>query len=279
MNTRVMVVCLGVWWMVFAGMQEVTATTLTYKNVPSLVTEATWILRAKVLKLHTVPSPKRWTSYTYVTLRVSDVVKGGTLPADKTFVLRFEGDWTSPYSVPIPGMTPLYEGHDYILFIGNPQAGMCPIVGWAQGVFEVTVNAQGKEFLIDGGAGRAVLDLHENTVLLDQPISSAPLLLTTADGSAIESLAPDAGQQASVVAMHPTDFLSAIAGVVAEQLEHYTPAPELPIYEEDLPLPPDEERAPVTSPPAPTTTETPHPIQATPRPQQTPAPASEEDAP
>ncbi len=73
----------------FIYIPDSSATTLIYKDAPTLAKEAAKILRVKVLDTRSEWAPGKWTIYTYVTLVASDGAKGTF--SDQPFLIRMEG--------------------------------------------------------------------------------------------------------------------------------------------------------------------------------------------
>ncbi len=221
------------------------ATSLIAKRPRDLITEATRILHAKVVQLHSVPSPRGWTSYTYVSFQPVEALKG-SLP-DGPFLLRLEGDQTGPYSLPIPSMPRFHVHDDCLLFIRSMHDRACPLVGWEQGLLTMRRDATGRELVMDG-IGRVVLDVTPDGVnTLPLPDPGDPAML------------PDAATLAAHPPMSLADFLRRIHAMVNDAPPQ--PAPEEAVITAEAEFPPVEEDwlTPAAPQPQPTATSTPEP--------------------
>ena len=188
--------------------------TLIYKNVPTLVKEATKVLRVKVLDTRSEWAPGKWTIDTYVTLVASDGAKGTF--STEPFLIRLEGGTVGETTLSIPGLPQFAVGQEYLLFLRDMRtARTCPLVGWPQGVFQVSHDEQGQEILLDSG-GNHVLGLEEGKVVTEQPATQPEDILILSDQSAAQPISAAPAPPAAAP-MSPAAFFAEIRKLVAEQ--------------------------------------------------------------
>ncbi len=205
---------------VFSDLPPGSATTLIYKNLSDLATEATKIALVKVTKVEGVHSDKHWTIYTYVTCIASDVVKG-TVPLQTPFLLRFEGGSVGKSGLYIPSMPQFQVEEKYILFIRNMHVRRCPIVGWEQGVFRIQQDSQtGREIVLDR-LGRKVLAVVGGEVVAKKDTEISP----------------------QETPMSPEEFLTAVVGLIPQPSPSVEQGQEDPLILEPEQFPPPKDGA------------------------------------
>lgn len=139
------------------------AATLEQLSLAQLAQSATSVVRARVTS--SSASFTGSTIYTHYKLQVSETWKGAT-PAE----LVLPGGVAAGYRQSFPGVPTLETGAEYVLYLWqSPTTGMTHIVGWSQGIFNVTQDSGGTAQVGRARIGETMLDASGH-VVRDQAI-------------------------------------------------------------------------------------------------------------
>ena len=158
----------------FAG-SPAGATTVEPPDFSKLVARASSVFRGEVVGLRSelVTRGAERAIFAHVTFRITDVIRGASLPAEVT--LEFLGGTVGDLSLEVAGMPTFELGAREIVFVERGGQQICPLVAMAYGRYRVLRDAAGAEHVArDNGAPLVRLD----DVAL--PLTSPSLAVLTA---------------------------------------------------------------------------------------------------
>ncbi|MCB9870599.1 MAG: hypothetical protein H6837_12135 [Planctomycetes bacterium] len=114
-------------------------------TVSTISRTAEWIGTGTVAGVESRWDAAHTTIRSFVTLTALATHKGN-VPTDGRIVLRFDGGQVGRDRIAVSGMPSLQKGRRYLLFVAHNGTAVSPIVGYHQGLFEITTEL-GKEVL------------------------------------------------------------------------------------------------------------------------------------
>jgi hypothetical protein len=134
------------------------AATLIQLTLDQMTQSATSIVRAKVTGVTT--SQIGSTIYTHYALQVSDTLKG-TAPSE----VALPGGLANGRRQSFPGVPQLQTGTEYVLFLWqSPSTGIIHILGFNQGLFNVSTQSDGTVQVARARIGETMLDASGHVV-------------------------------------------------------------------------------------------------------------------
>lgn len=134
------------------------AATLQQLTLTQLAQSATAVVRVRVTS--SSASFTGSTIYTHYKLQVSETWKGSA-PAE----VMLPGGVASGYRQSYPGVPSLQIGNEYVLYLWkSPSTGITHIVGWSQGIFNVTQQSDGTVLVGRTRIGETMLDANGHQV-------------------------------------------------------------------------------------------------------------------
>lgn len=151
--------------LVTAWTGSLSATTLAHTTLDDLITKSTAIVRGKVLGSR---SELRGSMiYTFVRIRVDERWKG---PAEQSVEVMIPGGSAVGYHQRVTGAPQLVEGSEHVFFLWTGRSGSIRLYGLAQGVLDVSKNANGELVVARGLVGATMLDVKGQAVR-DEPFT------------------------------------------------------------------------------------------------------------
>lgn len=138
------------------------ATTLLYKNLDDLVSEADAVVAGTVQKTATHRGPEN-SPYTFVKLTKVEVLHGEYNRGDLT--LRLKGGVIDGEGLEIHGSPSFSPSDRVIVFLRNNGRDMVPIVGWSQGVFRVSYDSDVREDIVTDHEGNRVFGVQDSDLV------------------------------------------------------------------------------------------------------------------
>ena len=145
--------CLALLGWVFAGSIPALATTVEPPEFSALVARAGSVFRGEVtgLRSELVERGGDRAIFTYVTFRVTELIRGKPLPTEVT--LEFLGGTVGDLTLEVAGMPRFERGAQEIVFVERAGPQICPLVAMAYGRYRVLRDAAGAEQVArDNGA-------------------------------------------------------------------------------------------------------------------------------
>lgn len=155
--------CALALWVARAGH----TTTLRPMSLAEMTDQAELIFTGSVVRSEVVLSRDGTFPFTFVTLRVEEVLKGEAECDELT--LRLDGGQLGQEAVFVDGMPELEEGGSYLLFVSGNGRLASPIVGWRQGMLRFEL--EGSDLKLVDGHGRPVRGIANGSWLLGAPKS------------------------------------------------------------------------------------------------------------
>lgn len=141
------------------------ATTLAHATLDDLISKSTAIVRGKVTGSR---SEMRGSMiYTFVRIRVEERWKG---PAESFVEVMVPGGSAGGYRQRVTGAPDLTEGAEHVFFLWTGKSGVVRLFGLAQGVLDVSRNAQGEVIVARGLVGAPMLD-DKGRAVRDEPFT------------------------------------------------------------------------------------------------------------
>ncbi len=116
-----------------------------------MTTKATAIVRARVLDHYT--TAKGQTVFTHYRLQVEETLKG----VSGTSEVQMPGGTAGNLRQTFSGVPTLTEGKDYLLFLWTGK-GSTQLIGFSQGMFEVTEDSSGQPMVSRAATSEMLLD-------------------------------------------------------------------------------------------------------------------------
>jgi len=144
-RTKLLLVC-AVAFGALIGAQVATATTLQKLTLQDLAKQSVGIALA-----HVEDAVSRWDDdhreiYTYVTLRVTEPVKGMT--GGETVTIRQIGGEVGSIASIVPGTASFRNQEEVVVFLTErDRSGYASVLGWQQGKYSVRTDARGMKFV------------------------------------------------------------------------------------------------------------------------------------
>ncbi len=146
--------------------------TLQQLSLDEMTAKATAIVHGRALEHYaTAQGP---TIFTHYRMQVSETLKG---TAAGTIEVVLPGGTVGHMRQTFAGIPTLTEGKDYLLFLWTGK-GVTQLIGFTQGLFEVSTDASGKTMVSRVASGELMLN-RAGTPVQDQPVRM-PLPLFTA---------------------------------------------------------------------------------------------------
>ena|GEM_PF-1306486 len=124
------------------------STTLVPLDLGGLADQAELVFTGQAIGSESLASKDGTTAFTFVTFTVNEVLKGST--PGKEITLRFEGGDLGGRVLVVEGMPRFEEGESYLLFVHGNGSFASPVVGWWQGQYQFSRDAQsGRHLLVD----------------------------------------------------------------------------------------------------------------------------------
>jgi len=139
------------------------ATTLSYKDLDRLVSESDAVVMATVRQVQPVEDAQK-TIHTYVTF--GDLQMLGGRYDSPTLTLRVEGGRVGNRGLFIDGAPDFEPEQRVLMFVQGNGRDVVPLVGWSQGLFRLSNDANGAQVVSDA-EGRAVTALQGSRVMVD----------------------------------------------------------------------------------------------------------------
>lgn len=169
--------------LLFCAAVSVPAATLRQMSMDEMTASATAIVRASVTGSST--SLIGSTIYTHYKLQVTETWKG-TAPSE----VLLPGGVASGLRQSFPGVPQLQTGSEYVLFLWtSPSTGITHIIGFSQGLFNVTHQSDGSILVSRPAAGETMLDA------TGKPVRDRPVSMNLTDMKARVSQPAAAGAQ------------------------------------------------------------------------------------
>lgn len=139
------------------------ATTLPYKDLDRLVSESDAVVMATVRQVQSLEDAQK-TIHTYVTF--GDLQMLGGRYDSPTLTLRVEGGRVGDRGLFVDGAPDFQPEQRVLMFVQGNGRDVVPLVGWSQGLFRLSNDANGTQVVSDA-EGRAVTAIQGSRVMVD----------------------------------------------------------------------------------------------------------------